>query len=302
MDTQAKQRNISRIILIGLWGIGIVYILALLKIILFKYGFTTELRSFNFIPFKFIGDYSKGNFSVDVALKNVVGNVAIFIPMGMLILVLFKKINFKKSILICFLVSLSFELIQYIVGLGASDTDDLILNTLGAIVGILIYKSIENMLKNKIKVQVCILGFLGIFGMTGFYSLYLYQPNILPTKVEIVNEEIVGDLDLENRSLQSICIDIDKETIATNVTKQFIGDNSDFKPKEDGKYEINDNTKFFMKKFTYEYSPNGNIQKTIITYSKISKKQLYKFIKDEPFIDLWINNNVCDVAIIDYHE
>ncbi|AUM97722.1 VanZ family protein [Clostridium botulinum] len=62
-----------------------------------------------------------------------------FIPLGILVPTLFKNISKKKVIFICFGVSLSFETIQYIFGLGASDIDDLILNTLGGIIGTLLY-------------------------------------------------------------------------------------------------------------------------------------------------------------------
>nr|WP_220797054.1 VanZ family protein [Paraclostridium bifermentans] len=49
--------------------------------------------------------------------------------------------------------SLGFECIQYILGLGATDTTDIITNTVGGLIGIGIYTVIEKLFKNKVKVK-----------------------------------------------------------------------------------------------------------------------------------------------------
>jgi len=74
------------------------------------------------------------------AFGNVVGNIAIFAPFGVY-LPLFK--NDKRvitNLLFIFIVSIFVEIIQGLFGIGASDIDDVILNSLGGLLGILGYK------------------------------------------------------------------------------------------------------------------------------------------------------------------
>lgn len=58
-----------------------------------------------------------------------------------------------------------------------------------------------------------------------------------------------------------------------------------------------------MKKMHYKYSPNGNIQKTTVTYSKITKEELEKIIKQKELkvlgVSLWMSDNdQCKTVII----
>jgi glycopeptide antibiotics resistance protein len=72
------------------------------------------------------------------SLNNIVyylENIIMFAPLG-LFLVLLEHYSFKKSLLICFLSSLSIEVLQYVFAVGLSQTDDVIANTLGGLVGI----------------------------------------------------------------------------------------------------------------------------------------------------------------------
>jgi len=79
-----------------------------------------------------------------VAVKNLLGNIFLFVPLGLFLPSLFKKfdklwkVTVFTALLMCVL-----EPLQYITGLGVCDVDDVILNTLGAVIGYLIYKSIK---------------------------------------------------------------------------------------------------------------------------------------------------------------
>lgn len=98
----------------------------------------------NFIPFKSIIDtFNSG--SIPLVLKQVAGNVLLFIPLGFALPILFFKISKIKTIVIGFTLSLAIELIQATSGLflgynyRSCDIDDLILNTFGTIIGLAIY-------------------------------------------------------------------------------------------------------------------------------------------------------------------
>ena len=74
-------------------------------------------------------------------ITNLVGNVFAFSPFGFLLPVMTeKKRGLIKVVLGSFLFSLIIESCQYIFKVGVSDVDDLLLNTIGGLIGYIIYK------------------------------------------------------------------------------------------------------------------------------------------------------------------
>lgn len=75
-------------------------------------------------------------------LYNAKGNVLMFFPLGVLIPLLWKRLRFWNVILIAMALSTSIEIIQYISQAWGSyrlaDINDVILNTVGASVGLLV--------------------------------------------------------------------------------------------------------------------------------------------------------------------
>lgn len=71
---------------------------------------------------------------------NLLGNVVLFIPAGILLPMLWKRLkNFLLFFLVCFLAIAAVEVLQLVTLLGSCDVDDLILNLLGMIIGYLLY-------------------------------------------------------------------------------------------------------------------------------------------------------------------
>ena len=75
----------------------------------------------------------------EVVYEEIIFNILAFLPFGMYLGILFKKSNIFQYILVFLLVSLSFEIIQYIFSIGASDITDVINNVLGGIIGIILF-------------------------------------------------------------------------------------------------------------------------------------------------------------------
>ena len=88
----------------------------------------------NLIPLKTIRDFwQRGSFEQN--LINLAGNVAIFIPLGLLPPILWKRWRSGwKTAVLCLLCSLFIESLQLFIGRSV-DVDDLILNTLGGLLG-----------------------------------------------------------------------------------------------------------------------------------------------------------------------
>lgn len=91
----------------------------------------------NFVPFANLLQYD----SVRDIIWNVVGNTAMFIPSGIVLPVVYKRLdNFGKVIAAGAFISLCIEIIQLPFASRVTDIDDLILNTLGVTIGYGVYK------------------------------------------------------------------------------------------------------------------------------------------------------------------
>lgn len=95
----------------------------------------------NFQPFKTIHLMQSHNVSAEYRMENLAGNIAGFIPLGILFPLLFPFLrSLWKTVIVVFLISLAFETVQLSTGLGIFDIDDLILNIAGGFLGYIAYK------------------------------------------------------------------------------------------------------------------------------------------------------------------
>ena len=62
-----------------------------------------------------------------------------FIPIGVLLSVNFKRLSFRSKLLIVLGASIAAEVIQYILAIGVTDITDVITNTLGGLIGLIAY-------------------------------------------------------------------------------------------------------------------------------------------------------------------
>ncbi len=111
----------------------ILYILCLFHAVTYQ---DVSWASANLIPFKEILRYDFGS---NLFYRNIFGNLLLFLPYGLYITY---YLDLKKPLSVmgyAFIVSLSIELIQSIIG-RVFDVDDIILNVLGALLGYFIYR------------------------------------------------------------------------------------------------------------------------------------------------------------------
>jgi len=112
--------------------IFIVYILCLYHVVTFQdvnYGVN------NFVPFKEIFRYSIGSIKF---LKNIVGNIVLFIPFGFFVSYYLKNKKMFTSVILTLITSTTIEVVQYYIG-RVFDIDDIILNLVGGIIGFLLF-------------------------------------------------------------------------------------------------------------------------------------------------------------------
>ena len=71
-------------------------------------------------------------------IKQIIGNLIMLMPLGLMLPTL-KKVSFKQVFLIALLFSVGIETVQFITGRGLMEFDDVFNNTVGAVLGFLIY-------------------------------------------------------------------------------------------------------------------------------------------------------------------
>ncbi len=124
--------------------LAVIYTLCLFHVVTFQ---DINYGESNFIPFKEIFRYSIGS---NKFIKNVLGNIILFIPFGFLSSYLLKNRKLGVITILTIIASGTIETVQYYIG-RVFDIDDIILNLLGGIIGFLIYIGIDA-IRNKVKV------------------------------------------------------------------------------------------------------------------------------------------------------
>ena len=98
----------------------------------------------NLVPFVRLMDFANRN----ELLLNVIGNVTMFIPSGIILPILYKKLDiFWKTVAAGAGISLLIELLQLPFSVRSSDIDDLILNTVGTAIGYGIYATVRSIVR-----------------------------------------------------------------------------------------------------------------------------------------------------------
>lgn len=113
-----------------------IYLCALVWLVMFKFSadiagvFDYHRRSLNLIPF---AGLTRTNFS------EMVANIIVFIPFGLLLSVAYKQLSFRRKLAIVCASSVAAEILQYIFAIGATDINDVIANTSGGLLGLALY-------------------------------------------------------------------------------------------------------------------------------------------------------------------
>lgn len=232
------------------------YLVVLIRIVLFKqvalYNLFAAIgsmeRTISIIPFKSLLDMINNNISVTRILENILGNIAIFIPFGLLLPIVQKDMS-KKIILYGLITSALIEIIQYVFALGSSDIDDLTLNTLGTIIGYLLYKIIHKKARADTLTAISIIVLVTVLGGFALGILFINHTELFM----LSSKEIV----VENKNLVQDFIDTQP-----TVSGKFVKVNGNVLTLEKSIHSSTD-TRTIM---DLEITPNSNIY---ICYNKI---------------------------------
>lgn len=157
-------------------GLLALYLMMLIWLVLFKLQynilsvFNYHHRSLNLIPFA-APSIVNGSFG------EMIDNVIIFIPFGVLLNVNFKKVGFLPKFALILVFSLTCELIQFIFAIGATDITDIITNTVGGFLGLELYSLSNKYINNKKLDRIII--FIGTFLLVLllYYRIHILRLN-----------------------------------------------------------------------------------------------------------------------------
>ncbi|MDI9469798.1 MAG: VanZ family protein [Bacillota bacterium] len=139
----------------------LVYLLFLIWVIMFKLEFSLaglyQVREYNFIPFH----YGDGH-NVGFHFYEVMNNMLIFIPIGVYLCLVSKKMPLLGKAGFVFAISLALECSQYVFAVGRFDVTDLITNTAGGVVGIGVYLIGRALFRDKVKADRAVAVFVNL--------------------------------------------------------------------------------------------------------------------------------------------
>ncbi|MBU3136201.1 VanZ family protein [Clostridium gasigenes] len=267
MEQKSKYKSISKFIIVCIF---VAYIAIIFKIVVFKYhGFidifstkSVSFRRLNLIPFKLWVDFFENASGLGWAwaISNLFGNIIIFIPLGYLLPLIFKKAkNILPVACMAFVFSLVLESLQYVLAIGSSDIDDIILNTLGGVIGYLCYKIVAKVLVTNKKIYIGTIILTVLFLVSGFTVAKHEFGNMLGiTKFE---EEVIGGVDIPESRADYIGAFISYDAnIITMYEGMIVDTNIDTSLIEKLNVKVNGDTKIYLNtmeskenKMTVEY-------------------------------------------------
>ncbi len=143
---------------------SIVYVLILFQVVTNQDVVSWSTN--NFIPFREIFRYTLGS---RLFLKNVVGNVLLFLPYGFFASYYLKEESPKLILFLTLIGSCVIEIVQMSIG-RVFDVDDILLNTIGGLSGFYVYyiivalsRKVPDVFKSEIFLNICsVLVLLGL--------------------------------------------------------------------------------------------------------------------------------------------
>lgn len=304
-----EKAGASRLLLVIFYSLFIAYVFIAIKIILFKTipfsalfhtGIMPALRSINIIPFNTIIEFfSSENIDMGRALANIGGNIAIFVPLGIFVAYAAHNKPLRISFLCLLLTSFALEVIQYVIALGSSDIDDILLNFAGGAIGVGIYKWFYKSTPSRNQFLMSLIGFLLISGLSGGVVIRMVEPELLSfstSKVNYVyenNEVMAGwneaeaDLfgDLAAAEGNKITVYMNPKSVRTTEQQET--------DEEYVQIQINDVTKIFTR--TISSDKNTVISK----YEEVTSAEISTLLETgdtAPSVRVWLSNENKQVA------
>lgn len=152
----------------------VVYMLLLISIILFKLPFYSAelsdgIRVINLIPLQ--GSFDGSGVFVFSEIRD---NILIFIPFGIYLCLLKNEWRFVRKAFAVIVLSLTFEVLQFVFALGRTDVTDILSNSLGGIIGIAVYATLVKIFKSRTNKIVTAVGLIATIYVAARFAHLFY--------------------------------------------------------------------------------------------------------------------------------
>ncbi len=133
------------------WVLFILYLIALTYLMFFaeslgRTGTEQTHYAYNLEPFKEIKRFYqyREQLGMEAVFLNLAGNVIGFMPFGFILPIVSRRgRRFYNTFMLGFALSLCIETTQLVFKVGSFDVDDLLLNTIGGILGYVVYRLVQ---------------------------------------------------------------------------------------------------------------------------------------------------------------
>lgn len=152
-----------------------LYLLTLLWLVLFKLAYdipsilaSYRTRSLNLIPFVTFGR---------TGLSETVSNLVTFIPFGVLLALNATNVPAWRLLGVVLGFSLAVETLQYVLAIGTSDATDVVTNTAGGLVGLVLYRLLSRIVPPPVLDRVVV-----VLGLTLFAAFLVLRLLVLQVR------------------------------------------------------------------------------------------------------------------------
>lgn len=251
-----------------------------------------SLRSINLIPFRTIIEFFTSD-DIDMmrALANIGGNIAIFVPFGIFLAYAADRKTLRLPLLWVFMSSATLEIIQYVLALGSSDIDDLLLNFIGGAIGITLFTGFRKVTSSQNQLLAAIIGFLLFTGLLGGFIIRMVEPDLLPfssSKISYVseNEEVLAGWREDEADLFGELVHGSSNKLTVYPDPNYILTGEQEKADEEYVHvELDEETKVFIRS-------SRSDQKSIISkYEEVTSFEIVALLETEglaPTIRVWL--------------
>ena len=153
-----ENRQVKDKISVVCWCLFLIYLMSLAYFLFFAEAtgrtFSERSYQYNLIPFHEIRRFLiyRRQLGAAAVILNLAGNVLAFVPFGLFLPLLVKRVrSFGKTVLFGFEFSLLVEILQLYSKVGSFDVDDIILNTLGGLLGYLIFWCCQRVVRYSVR-------------------------------------------------------------------------------------------------------------------------------------------------------
>lgn len=225
----------------------VTYITLLIKITLIKSTPISDLwanllsedpplRALNLIPGRTVMGYWQYRHQMTFLrwFANIVGNVLIFVPLGLYLPALFNRMKrFSGALAVVAAFSFLLEALQHLFGTGTTDIDDFLLNTAGGMLGFALFLLVARVKSNRLPAPALILIMSLCFGIAGYVVAdreFGMELGLAPLPEEIHGKERLPDRPAEAvgfindiRPTSFVLTDLVKVSGAADLPRQEAG-------------------------------------------------------------------------------